>query len=198
MAATDRVNDNVEEVVCAGCRQGGPRADFERFVFHDTVGLVYDMRGGAPGREVFVHPLASCIRAAAWAGFARHLGEPLRELDGDDLVEAVRDGLAKDIGEQLFEAQRLGLLQTGRSAVERASHAGELELVLVDAAAGHSVRREADKIDDDADVAVFDDIPERLLGSSLGSEVVIVGLPPGTRAERLGRTVEKFICMIED
>jgi len=198
MANQTKEVDEPAEVDCVGCQQPGRREDLERFVYHDSVGLVFDMRGGAPGREMYVHPLPGCIRAAAWAGFSRAAETPLRELEADELVDQVADGLATRLIEQVREAARLDELYVGYSPTERAHRRGDLELVLVDPEAGESVGRLGDRIDEGSEIGVFRTIPAGLLTEALGSKVVIAGADPGAPGEAIGRTAEKLICIDKD
>ena len=186
--------DQKETGWCVGCQQEAEPADLERFVYHESVGLVFDMRGGAPGREAWVHPLAGCLRAAAWAGFSRALQTPL-SLEGDQLVDDVRQGLKRRLAERIGEANRQQVLRVGRRAVEKASAEGQLELVLLDATAGDSISRDVRRIDEKTDVHLFDALSEGLIEEALGRKVVVAGVTPGRHAERIGRTIEKILCV---
>ena len=195
MKAASKEAEPTAEVECVGCRQPGPRRDLERFVYHESVGLVFDMRGGAPGRELYVHPLPGCIRAAAWAGFSRSIEKPLRDLDGEELVERVAEGLRTRLEEQVAEAARLDALYAGRSAVEHAERTDQLERVLVDPEAGDAIRRMTDRWAEASGIAVFETIPSGLLTAAAGRQTAIAGLASGRRAEAIGRTAEKLICI---
>ena len=195
MKAASTEADSSAEVECVGCRQPGPRRDLERFVYHESVGLVFDMRGGAPGRELYVHPLPGCIRAAAWAGFSRRIEKPLRDLDGDELVGQVAEGLRTRLEEKVAEAARLDALYAGRSAVEHAERTDQLELVLVDPDAGDAIRRMTDRWAEESGIAVFETIPSGLLTTAVGRQTAVAGFASGRRADAIGRTVEKLICI---
>lgn len=187
--------DQKETGWCVGCQQEADPADLERFVYHESVGLVFDMRGGAPGREAYAHPMAGCLKAAAWAGFSRALETPLDDLEGDQLVDDVRQGLRRRLAEQIGEASRQQSLRAGRRAVEKASAEGDLELVLLDAAAGDSISRDVARIGEKTEAHVFDGLSEGLVEEALGRKVVVAGIAPGRHAERIGRTIEKILCV---
>ncbi len=182
------------EVECVGCRQTGCRRDLERFVYHDSVGLVFDMRGGAPGRSAFVHPLPGCIRAAAWAGFSRAFETPLRELDGEAIVDEVRTGLQVRMRERIREARRLDDLAVGRGATSRMADGGDLEVVLIDREAGREARTLAERLGEPSGRARFE-LASGMLSEALGTNVVIAGVRGGKSAESIGRTAEKWICI---
>lgn len=190
--------DGSAEVECVGCQQMGRRDDLERFVYHESAGLIFDMRGGAPGREMYLHPLPGCARAAAWAGFSRAAETPLRDLEADEVIDQVRDGLARRLAERVGEAARLDKLHVGRSAVERAHRRDDLELILVDPEAGNDVGRFADRLEETSEIGVFRTIPGGLLTDALGAKVVIAGPVPGERGAAIGRTAEKLICIEQD
>lgn len=187
--------ESPDTLICVGCRQPGERTDLERFVYNESVGVLYDMRGGAPGREMFVHPLPGCIRAAAWAGFARALGQKLSKVDADELLEDLREGLRRRFQELLGESRRLGELVSGRSAVVHAAKSGALELVLLANSAGESIRRRARQLDEETEATLIDQLPEDISAAVFGDKIVILGLPHGALAERVGRTAEKLMCM---
>lgn len=186
--------DESVEVECVGCQQSGRRRDLERFVYHESVGLVFDMRGGAPGEAAFVHPMPGCIRAASWAGFSRAFETPLRDLDGDELVDEVREGLETRLKDDLREASRLGILAVGRGPVERLAGDGEIEIVLVDDQAGDNTRQFAERLDERDETVRFE-IPDGLLSEAIGQNVAIAGVSGGKRSDQVGRTTEKLICM---
>ncbi len=186
--------DESVEVQCVGCQQSGRRRDLERFVYHESVGLVFDMRGGAPGDAVFVHPLPGCIRAASWAGFSRAFETPLRELDGDKLVGEVREGIETRLKDNLREASRLGILAVGRGPVERVAGDGELEIVLVDERAGNNTRQFAERLEKRDETVRFE-ISDGLLSEAIGQKVAISGVSGDERSDQVGRTTEKLICM---
>jgi len=183
-------------VTCAGCRQQGTRSDLERFVYHDDLGVCYDMRGGAPGREAWVHPLYGCLRAACWAGFPRAFREPLDSLDPRVLGEELEQGLHRRLRERLTDAARLGEAAVGRSAVERELGAEELEIVVVDCEASEET---TDSFGDAPDeVFVVDEIRPGTLREAFGSDVGAVGVFLGDRAVEIGRIGEKLICLAMD
>lgn len=183
------------QVTCAGCRQEGRRRDLERFVYHDEIGLLFDMRGGAPGREAWVHPLPGCVRAACWAGFARALDEPLADLDEAELLEDLAEGLHRRLRETLKDAARQGEVDVGSSAVVEGAESDAYELVVLDPERETEV---AASIEDGDDVLVFDEIRPGTLREAFGREVGAVGVPPGDRATELGRIAEKLICLRAD
>lgn len=184
------------KVECAGCRQSSRPADLERFVFHDTFGLVYDMRGGAPGEEVFVHPLTGCLSAAAWSGFSRKLGRRLEELEADELVADLRDGLRRRLEERLREAVRLGEATFGVDPVRRGVEAGDLEVVVV---AEDADSRRVEKFREwceKTDVPSFEALTGDELGAIFSRDMVAaVGVSGDERGEAIGRDLEKILCI---
>jgi ribosomal protein L7Ae-like RNA K-turn-binding protein len=172
------------------------RRDLERFVYDERVGLTYDMRGGAPGREVLVHPRPSCISAAAWAGFARQLGESIDAPEGEELIDTVRQGLSQRIQDRLGEIRRLGDPVVGIDPTERAMDRGAIECVIV---AEDADSRRAEKFLNrcrESDVPVFERFQADALGNLCGrGRVVAVGLEPGKKAEEVGRDLEKLACI---
>ena len=181
---------------CAGCHQEVARRDLERFVYDERVGLTYDMRGGAPGREVLVHPLSSCISAATWAGFARQLGESIDPPEADELVETVRQGLQRRVRDGLGEVRRLGNLFVGIEPTSKAIDDGQIECIVV---ADDADSRRAEKFLERCrglDVPVFERFEARGLGRLCGRDrVVAIGLKPEQRAEQVGRDLEKLACI---
>jgi predicted RNA-binding protein YlxR (DUF448 family) len=197
MEEPDSIESGPAKVTCAGCRQEGSRLDLERFVYHDEVGLMFDMRGGAPGREAWVHPLPGCVRAACWAGFSRALDEPLEDLDDDELLEDLEEGLHRRLRETMKDAARQGEVAVGTSAVAEGAASGTFELIVVDPD-GDADAEIAASFDDGDDVLEFDEMRPGTLRDAFGREVGAVGVPPGDRATELGRTAEKLICLRAD
>lgn len=182
------------DVVCAGCRQPGDAQDLERFVYHDRTGLLYDMRGGAPGEAVWVHPLWGCLRAACWAGFARELSQSFDDVDAPSLYDDLTDGVHRRLRETLTDAARLDEVVVGWSpVVELAESSGGLELVLADPGRDDG---EVDAIP--GDVEVFEAMRPGTLSEAFGRPVAAVGVPAGSRAQTIGRIAEKLVCLQSD
>ncbi|MFB6264535.1 MAG: ribosomal L7Ae/L30e/S12e/Gadd45 family protein [Bradymonadaceae bacterium] len=190
---------NPHTVRCAGCQQDGPALELERFVYHDSVGLVHDMRREAPGEATWTHPLVGCLRPAVWSGFSRELAAELPELDAVELVEKVRANVRARWRERTADALRMGGAVAGAERVDRRIASGDLELLVLASDAGgdeiEQLRRAADR----ADVAVIDELSAETLGRVVDSRRCrAMAFPSGERTEAIGRDLEKIICLEAD
>lgn len=187
--------NETEKVRCVGCRQLGPPEDLERFVYHESVGLIFDMRGGATGKSVWLHALPGCVGPACWAGFGREFGPSFDAPEADEILADLRTGVGRRLRERIAESFRLGEIAAGLSEVRRRFQSGALELVLVDAGVGEGVRG---TFPEDSGTNVLYNLPEGPVEGALGDGICVAGFPAGPRAMEIGRDAEKWICLEED
>lgn len=193
--AQSAAQNETEKVRCVGCRQMGPPEDLERFVYHESVGLMFDMRGGAKGKSAWIHALPGCIGPACWAGFGRVFGPSFDAPEADEILADLRTGVGRRLRERIAESFRLGEIAAGVSEVRRGLRSAELELVLVDSGAGERLRG---MFSDEPGTNVLHDLPKGPIEGALGDGICVAGFRAGPRAMEIGRDAEKWICLEED
>ena len=114
-----------------GCRQTVGQAELERFIYHESVGLVFDMRKKAPGRGAYTHPDVACLtQAATRGGFSRAFKRKV-VVDAEGLVGEVIRGIYRRLIEGLRVAMTSQNLYIGATAVVEALKNKPVGLILL-------------------------------------------------------------------
>lgn len=178
---------------CVGCGEPALKSELERFVYHDDVGLLYDLRKKAPGRGVYLHADPECVRQAALrGGFAR--GFKRRVIaEPDAILEDLRRGIWRRLQESMqvaLQSQHLGL---GSGAVGDAMKRDEVELVLLASDAGDSTRRKYASNADRKNIPVCDALTGEQMASLVGRDcVVLISIASSIHRDKVRRDIEKL------
>jgi uncharacterized protein len=178
------------ERMCAGCRQPAAKQALERFIFHDEAGLVFDLRCKAPGRGAYVHPKVACVqRAVDEGGFSRGFKRRV-EADLNEVLEDMRRGIARRLGESLSVASASKQLFVGGSSVSEAFVEADLGLVLIASDAGESTRRKYRSNAERKSIPVCEALSGEELASGVGHEFVAVAAVARSQAlDRVRRDI---------
>ncbi len=181
------------ERMCVGCRGQAPKDELERFIYHDDVGVVFDLRQKAPGRGVYVHAERDCLRLAARkGGFSRGFKRRV-VVDADELTEDVRRGIRRRLDEGLRVALQSQHLFVGATAVAQAFKDEAVGLLLVAADAGESTRRKYASNADRKNTPVRDALTGEQLGAVCGRDfVAVMALAPSRPLASVRRDIDKL------
>ena len=125
-------HDAAPERTCVGCRAHAERGELMRFVHvpEHAPPLVPDFANRLPGRGVWVHPRAACLKQSARGGFSRALRQRV-DVGFADVSALARAQIERRIRGLLLAAQRRRAIALGTDAVRLAVAACATHLLLV-------------------------------------------------------------------
>ncbi len=179
--------------MCVGCRQNAPKEDLERFIYHDEVGLVFDLRRKAPGRGAYLHAAPDCIRKAVErGGFARGFKRRV-VADPDELLTDVIEGIRRRLEEALRVALQSQNLVVGARAVSDAIKLDQVGLLFLAADAGQSTRGKFASNADRKSIPVCEKLTGEKLGATVGGDfVAVLGVAPSRPLASIRRDLDKL------
>lgn len=189
----DELDGRGPERSCVGCRAPGAKEELERFIYHDEVGLVYDLRHKAPGRGAYLHPCPACVeQAARKGGFSRAFKRPV-PIDAAKLTEELRTGILRRLQERLRVAFRAQQLFIGATAVADAMKGERAALLVLAKDASEGTRAKFSANAQRKAVAVREAMAGEQLGAIFGREfVALVALAPLAGVAAIGRDIDSL------
>lgn len=178
---------------CVGSRQTLPPQQLERFVLIDGQ-LVFDMRRRAPGRGVWLKPELDCVRRALKkGGFHRGFGQRVELPDESELVEMLRQGIARRLRESLHTTARARALAVGQDAVSDAMRRNTAQLIALASDAGESTRTKFSSNARRKSLRLIEVWNGEELGHLVSRDYVsIVAVTDASLAERVVTDIEKL------
>lgn len=178
---------------CVGCREPGTKEELERFIYHDEVGLVYDLRKKAPGRGAYLHPVATCVeQAGRKGGFSRAFKRPV-PIDAHKLIEEMRQGIFRRLQESLRVAFRAQHLFIGATAVADAMKNDRAALVVLASDASEGTRAKFSSNAQRKTLTVRQAMTGEQLGAVFGREfVALVAVAPFAGVAAIGRDIDSL------
>jgi hypothetical protein len=179
------------ERTCVGTRVKAHPSRLERFVlFGDE--LVWDMRQRAPGRGVYVSPTPEALTAAVKrGGFARGFKRKVETPSAEELIEQVREGVARRLSERVQVCVRAREVAIGSVALKEGMKEGWVGVVLIASDAGASTGKKFEENARRKGLVVCRDLDGARLGELSGRDFVsVLGLKGGDRASAVVRDLE--------
>lgn len=166
---------SVPERTCVGCRQATAGEALERFVYIEGQGIIFDLRRKAPGRGVYVHPRIDCItQAVKRKGFARGFKMQVPDVNLDEFIKTMSEGIERRLREALQVAVRAQRVAMGQTKVSEAMQANEVALLFVAPDSSTGAQKKFSSNADRKGVAVVNTLDGSTLGRLVGRDFVSV------------------------
>ncbi|MBA2661385.1 MAG: DUF448 domain-containing protein [Bradymonadaceae bacterium] len=191
--ATDAERSSSERT-CVGCRAKAEPHAFERFVYLEGEGLIFDLRQKAPGRGVYVHARRLCIeRAVNRGGFARGLKAALQGVESDKIIAQMCEGIERRLRESLQSAVVAQATVVGASRAAEAVAEDRVRLLLVAGDAGESTRHKYVSNAERKQLHTEEHLGGEFLGRVSGKEfVAVLAITGQDFAQRIARDIGKL------
>ena len=163
---------------CVGCKKTDDPHNLERFVLVEEFGLVFDLRGKAPGRGAYSHPDLGCISGGIDGGFARSFKAEVSPKPAiETFVSEVANAIRTRLDESLRVAMRAGRLAVGGGKLEDAMKANDVSVVLIAKNCGASTDRKFRSNAQRKSILVLDGLAGEELAKPLGKTFVgVIGV----------------------